>query len=596
MTERPSHTPITPSPAEMARKFEEFTKKSEEIFWAFMERYRDGGGAKPFDPAAIGNAFWEWNQKLLADPTVFFKAQRQYWEDSAKLFRATQAKLAGEAGDTVIAPDKGDRRFRDPSWNDEVVFDHLKQSYLLSARFVHALVSEVRDLDDQTREKVDFYTRRYIESVAPTNFAATNPEVIRKTRETGGQNLIDGFENLLRDLERGQGELKITMSDREAFTVGENLAYTPGAVVFENDLMQLIQYNPSTEAVHERPLLIVPPWINKYYALDLKSDNSMVKWLVDQGYTVFLISWVNPGADLAHKGFDDYMLEGPIAAVDAIEKATGQKQVNVAGYCIGGTLTATTIAYLTATGDKRIASATLMACMTDFSDAGELSVFIDDDQLAALKAVVDRRGYLSGDDMAGVVSLLRANDLIWSHVVNNYLLGKTPMPFDMVYWFQDSTRLPGKMITWYLENIYHKNLLVKPGGVSLAGTPIDLSKIKTPLYFLSAEEDHICPWESTYNGAKTFEGPVTFVLGGSGHNAGVVNPPAKGKYGYRTNPKRPDDAHTWLEGASQHDGSWWPHWSEWLAKRSGKQVAARRPGEGELAIIEPAPGRYVMVS
>lgn len=596
MTERPSHTPISPSPAEMVRKFEEFGKKLEEIYRAFMERQLEGNSAKPFDPIAIGKAFCEWNQKLWADPTTIFEAQRQYWEDSFKLFSATHAQMVGEAGDTVTEPDKNDRRFRDPSWSEEVVFNHLKQSYLLSARFVQTLVSDVRDLDDQTRKKVDFYTRRYIESVAPTNFAITNPEVIRKTRETGGQNLLDGFENLLRDLERGQGELKITMTDREAFTIGENLAYTPGAVVFENDLMQLLQYNPSTETVHELPLLIVPPWINKYYVLDLKANNSMVKWLVDQGYTVFLISWVNPGPELALKGFDDYLLEGPIAAMDAIEKATGQRQVNLAGYCIGGTLTATTLAYLTAKNDQRIASATLMACMTDFTDAGELSVFIDDEQLAALKEVVDRRGYLSGDDMAGVFSLLRANDLIWSHVVNNYLLAKTQLPFDMVYWFQDSTRLPAKMISWYLENAYQKNLLIKPGGVSIAGTQIDLSVVKAPLYFFSTEEDHICPWKSTYHGARIFEGPVTFVLGGSGHNAGVVNPPAIGKYGYRTNSKRPDDAHAWLEGASQHDGSWWPHWSDWLAKKSGKQVAPRCPGDGELAIIEPAPGHYVKVT
>ncbi len=596
MSDRPASNPIPSDPAEVARQFEAFTKQGQEIFQTFMQHQLSGTRTKPFDHAAIGKAFWEWNRKLMADPSTFFAAQQRYWEDSAKLFHATGQRLAGKQADPVISPEKGDRRFKDAAWNEEVVFDHLKQSYLLSARFAHALVDGVDDLDERTREKVDFYTRRYIESVSPSNFAATHPAVIRKTRESGGKNLIKGFGNLLRDLERGEGELKITMTDHEAFRLGENLAYTPGSVIFENEMMQLIQYDPSTETVHERPLLIVPPWINKYYVLDLKAENSMVKWLVDQGYTVFLISWVNPGAELAGKGFEDYMLEGPIAAMDAIERAIGQRQVNIAGYCIGGTLTAATLAYLAARGRERIASATLMACMIDFTDPGELSVFIDDEQLATLKAAVNRRGYLSGDDMAGVWSLMRANDLIWSHVVNNYLLAEEAIPFDMVYWFQDSTRLPAKMITWYLENVYHKNLLVKPGGLSLDGTPIDLSEITTPLYFLSTEEDHICPWESTYHGAGTFKGTVTFVLGGSGHNAGVVNPPTKSKYGYRTNDRRPTDPMAWLADAEHHDGSWWPHWSEWLAKHSAERVAARRPADGGLSIIEPAPGRYVKMS
>ena len=590
------NSPTTPSPDGMTRPFEAFTNQTQEIFQAFMKHQLSGTRAKPFDHAAIGKAFWEWNRKLMADPSTFFAAQQRYWEDSAKLFQATQQRLVGKQADAVISPEKGDRRFKDAAWNEEIVFDHLKQSYLLSARFAHALVDGVDDLDERTREKVDFYTRRYIESISPSNFASTNPAVVRKTKETGGQNLVKGFEHLLRDLERGEGELKITMTDPEAFKVGENLAYTPGSVIFENELMQLIQYDPSTETVHERPLLIIPPWINKYYILDLKAQNSMIKWLVDQGHTVFLTSWVNPGAELAGKGFEDYMLEGPIAAMGAIERAIGQSQVNIAGYCIGGTLTAATLAYLAATNRERVTSATLMACMIDFTDPGELSVFIDDEQLATLKKVVDRRGYLSGQDMAGVFSLMRANDLIWSHVVNNYLLADTSMPFDMVYWFQDSTRLPAKMITWYLENVYHKNLLVKPGGLSLNGTPIDLSKVTTPLYFLSTEEDHICPWESTYHGAAAFKGPVTFVLGGSGHNAGVVNPPAKGKYGYRTSPKRPEDPKAWLSDARHHDGSWWPHWSDWLAKHSTEQVAARHPADGGLAIIEPAPGRYVKVN
>ncbi len=595
MTDAKPESPVTPDPAEMQRQFEAFAQKSQEIYMAFLARNPSQDMAAAFDGTSIGQAFQDWQQNLMANPNAIADAQKAYWDATAKLWQATSDRMAGKPAEPVIEPDKGDRRFRDAAWTDEVVFDYMKQSYLLYAQYTHALVSGADGLDDKTRDKVDFYARRYVEALAPGNFASTNPTVLRKARETGGQNLIDGFDNLLRDLERGDGQLKITMSDQDAFELGRNLAYTPGSVIYQNDMMQLIQYAPATETVYKKPLLIVPPWINKYYVLDLTDQNSMVKWAVDQGYTVFLISWVNPDADLAHKGFENYMLEGPLAALDAIEAATGEKSVNATGYCIGGTLLAVTLAYMKAKKDKRISSATLMACMTDFEDAGELSVFVDDEQLAALKKSTDRKGYLSGDEMAGVFSLMRANDLIWNHVINNYLLAEDSMPFDMVYWFQDSTRLPAGMISWYLDVTYNRNLLGKPGGVELDGTSIDITSIKTPLYFLSTEEDHICPWKATYEGARRINAPMTFVLGGSGHNAGVVNPPTRTKYGYRTNAAMPDTADAWSETAEQHEGSWWPHWARWLGAKSGKQVPARQPGSGETAIIEPAPGSYVKV-
>ncbi len=586
-----TEAPVTPDMAELGRQLEDFTRRSQEIYQQFLSSTGKDSAFAAFDASAISKAFETWQQTLMANPDTVLKAQQAYWEASSKLWQATADRLDGKDAEPVVQPEKGDRRFRDAAWSDEVVFDHLKQSYLLFSNYIHGLVDATDGLDDKTQQTVNFYIRRYVESLSPGNFANTNPAVLRKTRETGGQNLIDGFENMLRDLERGGGQLKITMTDQDAFELGKNLAYTPGTVIFENDLMQLIQYAPATEQVYKKPLLFVPPWINKYYVLDLNEQNSMVKWVVDQGYTVFLISWVNPDEKLSHKTFESYMLEGPMAALEAIRDATGEASVNACGYCIGGTLLAVTLAYMKARGDRRIAAATLMACMTDFEDAGELSVFIDDDQLAALKKTVDERGYLSGEEMAGVFSLMRANDLIWNHVINNYLLAETAVPFDMVYWFQDSTRLPAAMITWYLDVTYNRNLLGKPNGVSLDDTPIDMAKVDTPLYFLSTEEDHICPWDATYRGAIRFAGRAEFVLGGSGHNAGVVNPPAKNKYGFRTNARKPADAEAWLETATRNEGSWWPHWHGWLSKKSGKKVAARPVAKG----IEPAPGRYVKV-
>jgi polyhydroxyalkanoate synthase len=431
--------------------------------------------------------------------------------------------------------------------------------------------------------------------MSPSNFLLTNPEVLRKTAETGGENLLKGLSNLLGDLERGKGKLRIKMTDTEAFKVGGNIGVSPGKVVYQNDLMQLIQYTPSTEKVLKRPLLIGPPWINKFYILDLRPRNSFVRWAVSQGHTVFVISWVNPDERLAEKGFDAYMHEGYLAALDAIEQATGEREVNAIGYCLGGTLLASTLAYMAAKGDDRIKTATFFVTMMDFTEAGELGVFIDEEQLKSLEEKMNKRGYLEGSEMATTFNMLRANDLIWSFVVNNYLMGNDPFPFDLLYWNADSTRMPAKMHSFYLRKMYQENLLAKPNGISLSGVPIDLRKIKTPAYFLSTREDHIAPWKSTYRGTQLLSGPKRFVLAASGHIAGVVNPPEGGKYNHWINEDLPPDPEAWFAGATELAGSWWPDWHRWVSSHGKAQVAARVPGDGKLPAIEDAPGSYVQV-
>jgi poly[(R)-3-hydroxyalkanoate] polymerase subunit PhaC len=455
-------------------------------------------------------------------------------------------------------------------------------------------VLSVDGLDEKTARKVDFYTRQFIDALSPSNFVLTNPEVLRETVQSGGQNLIQGLKNLLKDLDRGDHrQLRIRMTDLEAFKLGMNVATTKGKVVYQNELMQLVQYQPSTKEVYRRPLLIIPPWINKFYILDLRENNSFIKWAVDQGHTVFVISWVNPDEKLAHKDFKDYLVEGSLAALDAIEQATDEQKVNAIGYCLGGTLLAATLAYLAAKNEERIASATFLATLIDFSEPGELGVFVDEHQVSALEKRMEERGYLEGFEMATTFNMLRSNDLIWSFVVNNYLLGKDPFPFDLLYWNSDATRMPAKMHSFYLRNMYIKNLLKQPGGLKLAGVAIDISKVKTPAYFLSTVEDHIAPWKSTYAGTKLLGGPAKFVLAGSGHIAGVINPPCANKYGYRTNAKLPREPNAWLNDAAHNEGSWWPDWGKWIEAYGGARVPARVPGKGRLKALEDAPGSYV---
>jgi len=487
-----------------------------------------------------------------------------------------------------------DKRFKHPDWTENATFSFIRESYLVAAKSLLFSVRDVKGLDPVKAKKVDFYTRQFVDAMSPSNFVATNPEVLTTTLETGGQNLLHGLENLLADLDRGEGRLSITMTDMKSFRLGENIAGTPGKVVYQNELMQLIQYAPSTPEVRCRPLLIVPPWINKFYVLDLQPKNSFIKWCVDHGHTVFVISWVNPDERLAQKSFEDYMLEGPLAALDAIEAATGERSVNAVGYCLGGTLLASTLGYMVAHGDDRIASATYFVTLVDFTEVGDMAVFIDQEQISSLEKRMQERGYLEAHDMATSFNMLRANDLIWSFVVNNYLLGKEPVPFDLLFWNSDSTRMPAAMHSFYLRNMYQRNLLAKPGGITLADTPIDLSAIKTPTFLLSSREDHIAPWKSTYAATRLYSGPVKFVLAASGHMAGVISAPGS-KYGHWTNDELPSTPDEWLDGTKTHQGSWWPLWDEWVTPFNLGRVLPRSPCDGKLGAVEDAPGTYVRV-
>ena len=568
--------------------------RSQRIVGEWLKRQSEEGPASP-DPLNIGSAFLEMTAKLIANPAKMMQAQIGFWQDYMSLWQNTARRMMGGDNTPVIESDPKDRRFRDDAWKDNEVFDFIKQSYLLSARFVQDVVTKVDGLDAPTAQKVDFYSRQFIDAMSPTNFLLTNPEVLRKTAETHGENLIKGLNNLLSDLERGRGSLRIKMTDMDAFRIGENIAVTPGKVVYQNDLMQLIQYSPSTDKVLKRPLLILPPWINKFYILDLRPKNSFVRWAVAHGHTVFMVSWVNPDESLAEKGFDDYMKEGILDALTAIEAATGETGVNVIGYCLGGTLLASTLAWMAVNNDNRIKSATFFVAMTDFRESGELNVFIDEEQLKMLEEKMHKHGYLEGRDMATTFNMLRANDLIWSFVVNNYLLGNDPFPFDLLYWNSDSTRMPARMHSFYLRNMYQENRLAEPGGISLAGTPIDLGRVKVPAYFLSTREDHIAPWKCTYAGTHLLHGANRFVLAASGHIAGVVNPPEGGKYSHWINPELPKTPDEWFAGATEIAGSWWPDWHRWITALDKRQVKARVPGDGKLKVIEDAPGSYVKV-
>lgn len=598
MSERAPAELKLPDAEKVGETVSKIAEQSQRLLQEFVERQEadgDGGEFQVLDPADMVRSFQELTQKMMADPAKVVETQLKLWQDYSKLWQSNLERMMGKDSAPVIEPAAGDRRFKDEQWSENPVFDYIKQSYLLASKYLHESVRETEGLDPHMAEKVDFYTRQYIDAVAPTNFAMSNPEVLRRTVETGGENLLTGLSNLLDDLERGKGKLRVKMTDLDRFKLGENVAVTPGKVIFQNDLMQLLQYTPSTDTVFKRPLLIIPPWINKYYILDLRPKNSFIKWAVEQGHTVFVISWVNPDEKLAHKDFEDYMFEGPMAALDAIEQATGERECKVIGYCLGGTLLASMLAYMAEKGDTRVKAATFFVTMTDFSEPGELGVFIDEEQLAKMDEQMEKTGYFDGSSMAEAFNLLRANDLIWGFVINNYLMGKDPFPFDLLYWNSDSTRMPCKMHSSYLHDLYEKNLLCKKDGITFDGVGIDLSKVKTPAYFISAKEDHIAPWKSTYAGTQLMSGPARFVLGMSGHIAGIVNPPASKKYGYWTNDALPGDADQWLAGAQSHDGSWWLDWKKWVQRYNGKKVAARVPGDGKLAVIEDAPGSYVRV-
>jgi polyhydroxyalkanoate synthase len=585
-----------PDPEEIASTYAEVARRASHLISEHIQRQLQKGIQPLSDELGIAQAFMDMMARLLSNPYKLVQAQMSLTWDYFTLWQKSMLRFAGMQPAPVAVPSLSDKRFRDEEWQEDFMFDFVKQSYLITARHIHETVSSVEGLDAQTARKVDFYTRQYIDALSPSNFALTNPEVFRETVYSNGQNLIKGLNNLLRDIEDGNGSLRVRMTDTSAFELGGNVATSPGKVVFQTDMMQLIQYQPLTETVYKRPVLIVPPWINKFYILDLREKNSFIKWLVEQGQTVFVISWVNPDERQAEKTFASYMEEGLFAAIDAIEKQTGEKDVNAVGYCLGGTLLAVALSYLAAKKQKRIASATFLTTLTDFSEPGELGVFIDEDQVNSLEKKMFKRGFLEGSEMAGTFNALRANDLIWSFVVNNYLMGKNPFPFDLLYWNSDSTRLPAKMHSFYLRKMYMENKLIEPGGIEIDGIPLDLGKINVPCYFISTIEDHIAPWKSTYMGAVRFNAPVRFVLGGSGHIAGIVNPPAAKKYGHWVNPaaKLAPTADEWLSEAVQYEGSWWIDWQQWVTERNGdKKTNARDPASGALKALEDAPGSYV---
>src|SRR6476469_5235933 len=580
-------------PVALADSLASAADKSAKLLGDYLARQSKSGPSLAADEFGLTKAFMEMAAKMLANPYRMAETQMNLWWDYSALWQSSMLKLLGQTSAPVAEPAKGDRRFRHEDWQEHFLFDYVKQSYLIAARWLHNAVASVEGLDEHTQKKVDFFTRQYIDALAPSNFALTNPEVFRETVASGGQNLVKGLNNLLDDIERGNGQLKISMTDSKAFELGVNIATTPGKVVYQNELMQLIQYEPATAKVYKRPLLIIPPWINKYYILDLREKNSLVKWCVSEGMTVFVVSWVNPDAKLAHKDFEDYLVDGPLAALDAVRDATGEPDANVIGYCLGGTLLAATLGYLAARKQqKRIASATFMTALIDFTSAGELEVFIDEDQVRALEKKMAERGYLDGSEMANTFNLLRANDLIWSFVINNYLLGRDPFPFDLLHWNCDSTRMPAQMHSYYLRNMYMENKLREPGGLTLAGESIDVTKAAVPAYFVAAIEDHIAPWKSTYAGTRLMKGGARFALSGSGHIAGMINPPAAAKYGYWTNERAAENADDWFAGAKQHEGSWWTDWRAWIAPCLDGQVPARAPGAGKLPVIEAAPGAY----
>lgn len=578
------------NPAVLGRSMADVAERSQRLVADWL--HRQSRDAPDLHPMNIAHAFMEMTTQLMRDPAEVTRAQLGLWQDYMTLWQNTTRRMWGMKTGPVIEADPKDQRFKDSAWKEVEIFDFIKQSYLLTARYVQGVMARVDKLDPKTAQKVDFYSRQFMDAISPANFLMTNPEVLRKTVETGGENLLRGLSNLLSDLERGRGKLTMGTAGLHAFRIGRDVATTPGKVVFQNDLLQLIQYAPATRTVLRRPLLITPPWNRKFYILDLRPENSFVRWAVEQGHTVFMISWANPDGRSAEKGFEHYISEGCLAALDAIERATGEREVNAISYCLGGMLLASTLAWMAAAGDDRVKSATFLATMLDFKEAGELGVFIDEEQLRTLEDA-EQRGAPDDGRMAATLNMLRANDLIWSFVVNNYMLGHEPFPFDLLYWNSDSTRVPTPMQQFYLRWIYQDNLLREPGEIEIMGQPIDLGRIEMPSYFLSTCGDHIAPWRSAYAGMRLLDGPSRFVLAASGHVAGVVNPPQAGKYSYRTNAEHPADPAAWLAGTTEMAGSWWPDWQRWVTALDNAHVPARIPGDGALPATDDAPGSYV---
>ncbi|MFO1089680.1 MAG: class I poly(R)-hydroxyalkanoic acid synthase [Hyphomicrobiales bacterium] len=580
-------------PAAFVRNLGQAMEKAAKLATVIAER------KEPIQPPgaqleSAAKAFGEIARSYLTDPEKLADAQFKLWQQHARLWQSAWKRFLGEDVEPVVKPDRGDRRFSDPDWEQNQVFDFLKQSYLITAKWAYDLVIQAKVPDPHTKHKARFYVEQVANALAPSNFALTNPEVLKLTLATNGENLVEGLENLLRDFSEGGGELKIRQTDFSAFAVGKNLALTPGKVVYQNDIIQLIQYTPTTAEVYRTPLVIFPPWINKFYILDLNPKKSFIRWAVEQGLTVFVVSWVNPDEALARKTFADYMQEGILAALSAVEQATGERKVNAIGYCIGGTLLAATLGYMAAKGDDRIQSATFFTTQVDFEKAGDLLVFVDEEQVSGVEHSMAERGYLEGKKMSQAFNMLRSNDLIWSYVINNYLKGKDPVPFDLLFWNGDPTRMPAATHSFYLRECYLNNAMTK-GTMVLDGVKIDLKKVKIPVYNLGAREDHIAPLPSVFRIGHFLGGDTRLVVSGSGHIAGVINPPEAKKYQYWTNDRPAASLEDWLKGATEHPGSWWPDWLQWVAARSGDKVRARVPGDGQLKPLEDAPGSFVKI-
>ncbi|MEL7172452.1 MAG: class I poly(R)-hydroxyalkanoic acid synthase, partial [Pseudomonadota bacterium] len=577
----------------LADRLHKLSARSQSVWMQSLDRAIDDITTLRPDPLNTAPAMARLAFGYMDQPQRAMEAGMKFWSAQADLWlRSWQRVLNGEA-EPAKAPARGDKRFKHEAWDENPVLDYLKQSYLLTAGWLKDQVASADELSVQDRKKLDLVVRNFIEAHAPSNYPALNPDVIEATIEEKGENLLRGLEHLVRDIEQGEGHLRIRQTDMEAFHVGGNMANTPGSVVFENEVMQLIQYAPTTEKVKSRPLLICPPWINKFYILDLNEKKSMIRWLVAQGYTVFLISWVNPGPEQKDETWGSYMRKGVYTALDKALEETGADKANIVGYCIGGTMLGTTLSHMKATGDDRLASATFFTTQLDFSDAGELQAFVDDEVLSNIREVVEEHGYLSSENMFNAFNCLRASDLIWSFVINNYLLGKENFPFDLLYWNSDSTAMPGQVHLWYLDTFYNQNALAK-GELELDGVKLDAGTVSLPCYHVATVEDHIAPAASAFRAAKLLGSrSQKFVLAGSGHIAGVVNPPAAGKYQYWTKTGlKGDTLDAWRDGTKETAGSWWGDWDAWLTKQSGPAVPAREPG-ARLGRVEPAPGTYV---
>lgn len=545
-----------------------------------------------FDPHEMNKAIVEVLTSFYANPQKMLELQTKYLKSSIELINYGLKKIAGEDPKPLYQPINRDKRFYDESWSNNIYFDLIKQSYLMNANWLNNSLNEIK-IDNKSKQRANFVINQILNALSPSNFIATNPTVMKETIATAGENLVKGLDNFITDIDKSKLVFDINRVDQDVFQLGKNIAATKGKVVYQNEMMQLIYYTPTRQENYSTPLLIIPPWINKYYILDLSEKNSLVKWLLEQGHSVFLISWVNPDANLANKSFSDYMHQGSIEAINFIKKITTAPQVNIMAYCLGGTLAAITQSYLTAKNENSIKSLSLLTTLLDFSQAGDILVFIDEKQLDKLDEQMNKDGYYSGDYMSSTFSLLRSNDMIWSFFINNYLLGKEPIPFDILFWNADSTRLPAKMHSYYLRNMYLRNNLAK-GKLTIDNVKIDLSNISTPCYFLAAIDDHISPWEAVYQANHLIKSPLRFVLSGSGHVAGVVNPPAQQKYCYWTDGDTHDITnHKWLQNAKQHQGSWWEDWQKWIVKEAGALKKAIPQEAFAKHHIEDAPGSYV---